>query len=201
MDISKLPRLSETDRHSPPPPPHAPSGDEPAARDAPKPQQDPRPVERVSAGVGAEVWLSLIIGLVLMMLGQSFARYSIAKVTGQEFHTRVNWTEGPKAGQEVDYWELSGYTAWTDTAIFLFGLAMVLEAAVLAVVYSRSGAKVPLTAVALAVTLAATALNLWVCFKLLGVGITPLMSALAVAFGGYMAIYEWRLLQRFRGIR
>ena len=110
----------------------------------------------------------------------------------------MNWTSGPKAGQEVDYFDLEGFTAWTDTAIFLFGLAMVLEAAMLTVVYSRLGGKVALTSVALLVTILATALNLVVCFKLFGAGIMPLMSALAVAFGGYMAVYEWRLLQQLR---
>ena len=191
MDINKLPRLSETARHAEAPPPQQHPPDE-------VPRQ---PMERVAPGIGAEVWISLIIGVILMMVGQSFARYAIARLSGNEFHTRVNWTSGPKAGQEVDYWDLQGYTAWTDTAIFLFGLAMVLEAAMLAVVYSRSGGKIPLTMLALIVTILATALNLWVCFLLFGAGILPLMSGLAVAFGGYIAMYEWRLLHRLRAFR
>jgi len=46
----------------------------------------------------------------------------------------------------------------------------------------------------------AAALNLIVAVKLLGIGIMPLMSALAVAFGGYMAVYEWKLLQQLRAV-
>jgi hypothetical protein len=198
MDLSKLPRLSETDKHAASP--GSPAAAEHGDADAPA-RREPIPVERVSAGVGAEVWISLIIGIILMLLGQSFARWSIATLSGQPFHTNVHWTDGPKAGREVDYWELSGFTAWTDMAIFLFGLAMVLEAAMLAVVYSRMGGKVLLTTIALGVTVVATALNLFVCFKLFGVGILPLMSALAVAFGGYMCVYEWRLLGALRSTR
>jgi len=192
MDVSKLPRLSETDKHAPPPA-QTPSE---VGQVAPSPADRSMPVQRVSAGVGAEVWLSLIIGIVLMMIGQSFARYSFAKLRGQPFHTNVKWAAGPKEGQEVEYFELEGFTAWTDTGIFLFGLAMVLEAAMLTAIYSRLGGKRALTGFALFVTILATGLNVYVCVKLFGVGIMPLMSAMAVAFGGYMAIYEWRLLQQ-----
>jgi hypothetical protein len=187
MDLSKLPRLSETDKHAGAPPPTQPA---PASQ-----SYEARPARPRGAGIGAQVWLSLIIGAILMMVGQNFAKYCIAKATGREYHTNVTWTSGPKAGQEVQYFELSGYTAWTDTGIFLFGLAMVLEAALLAIIFSPMGGKRLLAGVALGVTVLATVLNLWVSIMLLGAGIIPLMSGLAVAFGGYMAMYEWQLLQ------
>ena len=202
MDISKLPRMSETNKHAPPPPEPAAAaadaGDQPARRESPPASY--QSYEAARPGVGAEVWLSLIIGLILMMVGWTFARWAITTLTGQTFHTNVNWTAGPKAGQEVEYFELQGFTAWTDAGLFLFGLAMVLEAAMLAVVYSRMGGKVALTALALLVTVLATALNLFVAIRLLGIGIMPLMSALAVAFGGYMAMYEWKLLQQLNSL-
>src|SRR5687767_12879484 len=161
MDISKLPRMSETNKHAPPPvtPEQV---DPPEGARLQAAAVDYRSYEAARPGVGAEVWLSLIIGLILMMVGWTFARWAIATLTGQTFHTNVTWTAGPKAGQEVDYFELQGFTAWTDAGLFLFGLAMVLEAAMLAVVYSRMGGKVALTALALLVTVLATALNLFV---------------------------------------
>jgi hypothetical protein len=198
MDLSKLPRMSETSKHAPPG--QAPDQAEPqlgAATPQPAPV-DYRSYDAARPGVGAEVWLSLIIGLILIMVGWRFARWAAATMTGQPFHTNVNWMAGPKAGQEVSYYELEGFTAWTETALFLFGVALVLEAAMLAVVYSRLGGKVALTAIALLVTVLATALNLVVAIKLLGIGIMPLMSVLAVGFGGYMAMYEWKLLQQLR---
>src|SRR5688572_6393201 len=103
MDISKLPRMSETNKHAPPPTEPAAAadaGDQPARRELPPASY--QSYEAARPGVGAEVWLSLIIGLILMMVGWTFARWAIATLTGQTFHTNVNWTAGPKAGQEVE---------------------------------------------------------------------------------------------------
>ena len=222
MDISKLPRLSKTDSPPaagadpavPPPPPAvgycqcgAPlragarfcdSCGAPAAGAAAQPiVYVPR-----DAGVGAEVWLSAIIGAFLMLMGRSFAGWLIAKATGQPYVTGATWAPGNDLGRPADspvgYWELEGFVALNDSAIFLFGLAMVLEALVLALVGTRFRRKVGLVTLALAMTIAATAYNLFVGGKLLSAGLMPLMSLLAVAFGGYIAMYEWRLLQQLR---
>ena len=154
------------------------------------------------AGVGAEVWLSAIIGAFLMLMGRSFAGWLMAKLTGQPYVTGATWAPGNDhgypAGSPVGYWELEGFVALNDSAIFLFGLAMVLEALVLALVGTRFRRKVGLVTLALAMTVAATAYNLFVGGKLLSAGLLPLMSLLAVAFGGYIAMYEWRLLQSLR---
>jgi hypothetical protein len=153
----------------------------------------------VTPGIGAEVWVSAIIGLVLMLLGRSFAGWAIAAMTGRTYDTGFTWGEGtPLAGQPVAYWDLQGFTALNDSALFLFGLAMVLEALVLALVFTKFRAKVPLILVALGITLLATGYNLLVSARLLTANTIPLMSMLAVAFGGYIAVYEWRLLQQFR---
>ena len=228
MDLSKLPRLSKTDTPSPTPvaadgapPPIEPSVPPVAARafclqcgaplrpgarfcDSCGAKVATDVVDyasnrvRADPGVGAEVWLSAVIGVVLMLMGRSFGGYLLAKVTGQPYHTNVSWTAGPKEGQEVAYWELDGFTALSDSAIWLFGLAMVLEAVVLAVVNTRFKAKVGLLRVALFVTVVATAYNLFVSFKMLAGGVLPIMSLLAAGFGGYIAVFEWRLLQQLR---
>jgi hypothetical protein len=153
---------------------------------------------RADAGVAAEVWLSAIIGVVLMLLGRSFGGYLLARLTGQPYHTNVSWTDGPNTGQEVAYWQLDGFTALNDSAIWLFGVAMLLEAVVLAAVNTRFKAKVGLLRLALFITLLATAYNLFAAMKLLGAGVLPLLSLLAVGFGGYIAVFEWRLLQQLR---
>ena len=164
-----------------------------------------QPVQYVprDAGVGAEVWLSAIIGAFLLLMGKSFAGWLIAKATGQPYVTGATWAEGNDRGYPADhpvgYWELDGFVALNDSAIFLFGLAMVFEAIVLAFVGTRFRRKVALVTVALAVTVAATGYNLFVGGKLLAAGMMPLWSLLAVAFGGYIAMYEWRLLQQVRG--
>ena len=192
MDLSKLPKMSQT----PPLPPSEP----PQPGDTQRPVPDYQPVT-LDAGVGGAVWISIAIGVILMLFGRSFAAYLWAKARGTPHNTGVNWTAGPKAGQVVDYWELQGYTGWTDAGIFIFGLAMVLEGIMLAALnsYISTAKKKAAVMSALLLGLLATLLNLFVAFKLLGLNIMPLMSALAVAFGVYMVMYEWKLLRILKG--
>ena len=81
MDLSKLPKLSDTSKNAPPLP-HAGTQDD---IDAPRAYADEsrRAPVRVTAGVGAEVWISLIIGLILIMVGWNFARFAAAKLSGK----------------------------------------------------------------------------------------------------------------------
>lgn len=191
MDLSKLPRLSETDKNAPPP--------QPETQLPPQPQPGqfvqyyaPPP----EPGLPAQVWLSAILGIVFMMMGWTFARFMMAKLSGQPFNTGVNWVAGPKAGQPVEYFELQGYTAYTDTAIFLFGLAMVLEAVVLVVARRNNATSRILLSFALALTVGMVIFNVIVAGMLFQAGITPLSSILAIAFGGWMAMFEWQLMKQ-----
>lgn len=153
----------------------------------------------LGVGMGAEVWISAALGLLFMLLGRSFGGWLLARVTGATYQTGFTWEPGtPLAGQVVGYWDLEGLVALTDSAIFLFGLAMLLEAVALATVYSRFKAKRAVLVVAMLIALAATVHNLVVSVKLLGVGVTPLMSLFAVAFGGYILACEWRLFPETR---
>jgi hypothetical protein len=202
MDLSKLPRLSETDKHTPPP---APPGQDqqlpPTLNPQPVPQQvyrnyDPGADGGIGMGMGAQIWLSAILGIVFMLMGWNFARFVIAKATGQPFNTNATWTSGPKAGQPVEYFELAGYTAYTDTAIFLFGLACVLEAIALAFAARNTGTSRMIVTTALALTVGMVIFNLIVAFLLFSSGIMPLASILAIAFGGWMAMFEYQLLRQ-----
>jgi succinate-acetate transporter protein len=44
-------------------------------------------------------------------------------------------------------------------------------------------------------TLATVLLNLFVCYRLMSIQVTPLISGLAVAFGGWILFDEWRMLK------
>lgn len=224
MDLSKLPKLSQT-----PAPPGGSQSPTAAADDTPPPAVAVNPYtawcrechapnlpgSRFCAGcggklksenpsplgvtMGAEVWISAVLGLLFMLLGRPFGSWLFARMTGREHHTGMIWSEGaPNAGQEVPYWEVEGFGALTDSAIFLFGLAMVLEALALATVYSRFRGKRIVLILAMLIALAATVHNLVVSIKILGAGGTPLLSLFAVAFGGYILACEWRLLPETR---
>jgi len=187
MDLSKLPKFSD----SPPPP-------QPSPPDEPVPAI-PIPSRPNQPGIGADIWLSLVIGFLFIFMGLTFGKFLVAKLTGQPFHTHVNWTEGPLADSpnpEVAYFDLSGFTAWTDMGVFLFGLVLLFEAAAKAVIAIRPGYTSRLILiVAILLTFGTVLLNLFVCYRLMGVGVTPLLSGLAVAFGGWILFDEWRMLR------
>lgn len=197
MDLSKLPRLSETDKHAPPPAPAAELSTAPVSTAPPQAVQ-PVTYSASNFDISGQVWLSVVLGIVFMFMGGTFARFALAKITGQPFHTGVTWQVGPKAGQEVDYFDLEGYTAYTDTAIFLFGLAMVLEAGMLVVARKNTPATRAFVALAMAISALMTLLNIILAGALFQIGITPFVSFLAAAFGAYMTATEWKMLQFMR---
>jgi len=185
MDLSKLPKLSDT----PKPPSNEPE------KESVRPDYARADLDAVDAGASAMLWVSMILGLLCMGIGRNFASYTIAKMTGHEYHTNATWAMGPQAGQEVAYWDLQGYAAFTDAGIFLFGLSMVLEGFALAMIRSKLGGKRIAISISLVIVALATLVNLYTATRLLGIGLIPLMSGLAVALGGYMAIYQWKLLR------
>jgi len=193
MDLSKLPKLSQTSeaekqRTSPPQP-------DPMADAQPRPPiGQPIPPTYADPIIGAEVWISAVLGLLFTYLGTTFARYLFAVLRAQPFHTGVDWTDGPKAGQEVAYFELQGYTALTDASLFLFGLALLADAAMLLIASGSLARRTWLVWLGFGLTLLALAFNLITCVMTLSAGIFPLFSFVAIAIGGYMAAYQWRLV-------
>jgi hypothetical protein len=185
MDLSKLPKMSQ----SPPPPPPPETPAQPAMG------RDYYSREIPASGVGAEVWISAILGVICILIGRNFPTYLFTTMVGHEYHTGVNWVAGVNEGKEVAYPQLEGNPMLNDAAISSFGVALILEAALLSIVFTAFRFKRLVVMIALAVTAIATGFNLFVAVKLLGGGITPIFSLLAVAFGGYMATYEWRILR------
>lgn len=190
MDLSKLPKMSETARAE---------RERQQAAGATPPATGTPPIDdhaRSSATdpiVGAEVWISVALGLLFVWVGWTFPRYLATVARGETFHTNVNWTAGPNAGQEVSYWDLQGYTAWTDAGVFLFGLALLADGWMLLVAARGIQRRVWLVWLALGITVLATAFNLVTALLVFSTGTLPLMSLLAVAFGAYMAVYQWRV--------
>lgn len=180
MDLSKLPRLSESDRPVPP---------------AETPPAAPQLLDygRAAPGGSGQVFISAVLGIVFMMMGITFAKFLFAKLTGQTFHTGATWSMGPNAGQEVDYYELAGYTAWTETAIFLLGLAMVFEAIILGIATKNTPFNRKLVAAGIAVSVVMTVFNTIVVILLFKEGTMPIISFVATAFGGWMVMQEWQL--------
>lgn len=200
MDLSKLPKMSRDRQSSTQHGAPDPSQSSPVEAGDAKPVAEPPPpppmymTEDRQPGVGLQVYISLALGVIFMLMGLRFAQWLLATATGQAFDTKVTWMSGPNVGQPVSYFELQGYPAWTDAAFFVFGLALILEAvAVLATARAGPTARNAALLLAIAVSGLATLLNLGLSIFLLGKGVTPLVSLLMTAFGGYITLYLWQL--------
>ena len=205
MDVSKLPKLSDTRGAS--------GAANPSAAD-PVPAEplvaEPLPGRASGVayaglttprrqGVGAGVWISTVVGLLFLSIGFPFAKFAVAKLAHRPFDTGYVWPDDDpngRAGQPVAYFDLQGYTAWTDMGMFLFGLTLMLEAASMAAVTLRPGTvSRGLLVGAMGLTAVTVLLNLYVCILVQGSGTTPLLSGLAVAFGGWVLYDEWQTLR------
>jgi len=185
MDMSKLPRMSQT-----PPPPADPSSEVPAAA-APPPQQSAYRQEQgystEPAASLAEAWISIAIGLILMFV--STAGRFFEYLTSSNF----SWTFNDASGAPLPYRQTVFF--WGDVAIFAFSLLLIIDGLIL---FTR---KPTLVMIAFGFTVVTVLMNfVYVVRMMNGYGF-QLWSAIAVAFGVYIAIFQWRLLQSLRASR
>lgn len=189
MDLSQLPKMSDT----PKPPPPAETAT--AATAAPAAYREP------AGGFGpVAVWISLVIGLLFCMFGANAARWGVAKLSGHEFATGINWTEaaGDRAGTPVGYFELQGGTAWSEVGFFTMGVALLLDAVLLFFVYGSRRPKPLLIGAALAMTGVALAINVGCAGYVFSLGILPFSSMVAVLVGGMMLFEQFGLWREAR---
>jgi hypothetical protein len=187
MDLSKLPKLSDTKSHQA-------TGESPAAEPIGSVLRPVPVVTYRQPGVGVDIWISLIIGLLLLMLGGRFGSYAVAKISHSPYHTGLTWdSDGPegKAGDEIEYFSLPSYTALSEMGLFFFGAMLLFEAGAKTVLVLKPGrlGRIAL-GLALLTTAAAVLLNLYAAIKMYNIGIIPTLSMLAVAFGGWVLFDE-----------
>lgn len=170
MDISKLPKLSTTD--APPPPAES---DAPASREV-----IPYGVD-VPSRSSADAWLSIAVGVILLFMSPRLLQYVF---------TRANftWTFSDAQGNPLAYTNTVYF--WGDLALIAFALVLIVQGIVTAWMRSR-----PFIAGAFALTVLATGLNAcYLIYMMNGYGF-QLMAAMAVAFGVYIAMQQWRILK------
>ena len=192
MDMSKLPRMSQT----PPPPP--PETSEPALDEgcsAPGiPAAQAQRAYRQELDYGseptvslAEAWISIAIGLILMFV--STAGRFLEYLTSSNF----SWNFTDPTGAPLPYRQTVFF--WGDVAIFAFALLLIIDGLIL---FTRKPA---LVTVALAFTIITVLMNFFYVVRMMNGYGFQLWSAIAVAFGVYIAIFQWRLLQSLRSSR
>lgn len=136
-------------------------------------------------GVGAEVWFSFAMGLLLIFMSPRIWQYVFMRGS-------FTWSFQDELGNPLPY-PKSVYF-WGDVALAAFALTLIAEGIVIGFVRRRIW-----IGAALLLTVITTLGNLLYVSSMMvkGYGF-QLYSGLAIAFGVYIALYEWKLYQRSR---
>lgn len=201
MDISKLPKLSST----PPPPTTDPAVDPTSgkielfcrcgaaitpgtkfcsncgasyaeATGTPTRRSDPGP----QIGMGAEAFISIAIGVILLFMSQNTWRWYFARSTFTATFT--------DRGNPIAYPDTAFY--WADLGVFVFAIVLIVEGILM--FFSRIK---PLIAIGLLLSVLAVGLNIWVLAKTFTPIGFQILNALAAAFCCYIAVYQIALLK------
>jgi hypothetical protein len=181
MDVSKLPKLSNTQEQV---------RQEQAATAAESSDQAPVPVQAVNPPAdlpapprGADVWISIAIGVVLLLIFPRFLQWLSHRLFGTHFNPFVL-----PDGTVVPYTQVPEF--WSDLGPTLFGIVLIFEGIALAL-----ARKPAVVMIAFALTVLATGYNLvYLVMSYSKYGLA-LVSALAVVFGGYIATLQWQEIQ------
>ncbi|MGE5611823.1 MAG: hypothetical protein ACM359_21425 [Bacillota bacterium] len=170
MDLSKLPRLSQTDQPAP----------------SPTEPQPAEPIQAAPLAVGAEAWFSIALGFLLLLLQQNFLVWLKSTLFG-----------GPGPAPFIDGTGRTFTYAQSDFFLHDLGLAAFSIALLLDGVLLLASRKPVLIAVGLSAAALAAAWNLLTIVLAYSKGYgLQLMPALAVLFGVYMVFYQWNMLTR-----
>ena len=189
MDMSKLPRMSQT----PPPPaevtPEISNAEGRSAPGIPAAQAQRAYRQEVDYGTEptvslAEAWISIAIGLILMFV--STAGRFLEYLTSSNF----SWNFIDPTGAPLPYRQTVFF--WGDVAIFAFSLLLIIDGLIL---FTRKPA---LVTIAFAFTVVTVLMNFFYVVRMMNGYGFQLWSAIAVAFGVYIALFQWRLLQSLR---
>jgi hypothetical protein len=193
MDISKLPKLSKTNQAAPS---NEQANETASAEPVPPVKEKVIYVEHAMPG-GPEAWISLAMGLLFLLMVPTTLTYISSKVFGTTFTPFADPTRPFPAkcdfiqytdGTRLYYRDMSQF--WSDLVITLFAIVLIIDGIIIA---SRvRNLRVAIAAFVL--TILVVAANLFYLVRTFSGGIA-LMSAVAVAYGIYIAIFQWRLIQ------
>ena len=175
MDMSKLPRLSKSDK--------------PADNAAPVADPEVPVSERLddtyaTVSPGPEAWVSIAIGVLVLLMNRTFLMYLL----GREVPTVLDTERGT-----ITYPE--SFIFLSHLGLFAFGITLILDGILLFL--NRPGAVL----FGLVVTIATAVFNLYVVLRLYGPQGLYFSNSLAFVFAVYTAIYQWKLLRIVRGHR
>ncbi len=188
MDLSKLPKLSQ----SPEPPPSSTDPAPPAAK---------RVVPRLSiADLGLDILVFVALGAIFMMLGPSFGGWLIAKIRGVPYETGVVWSPGtPKENQPVELFELSGGTGWLYMGLWTLGACLVVSALLMLLMLVLPRLTKSLLLFTILFCVGGAIANVVAIIMQVQAGYTqPILSVVGVLAGGMCAFFPGRHLMDMR---
>lgn len=175
MDLSKLPRFSKTDRPASGPADEAGELEEPGSRSGVGESER-------KEGMGAEVWISVVVGAVLIVFFPRIWQYYLMPGS-------FTWTFTDPQGLPLAYPKTAFYLV--DLGVALFALTLFLEA--VAMMCPRS---VAIRGSVLTITILVVLMNIGIVIGVMNAIGLQLMPVLAAGFGVYNAVYQWPRLKR-----
>jgi hypothetical protein len=179
MDLSKLPKLSETSETQPPA--GAPEIINSSSFDG--------PVSTPTSVGLAEAWISIALGVLLLFVFPNTIRY-LHSPAGFERDNPVSDAQG----NSIPY--VKSVFFWTDMGVSVFALALILEGIVLAV-----ARKVLPLLFAFCITAIAAVFNIGVIIHAYPIVGFPIVCGIGVVVLVYMAMTQWRLIRLLRPIK
>jgi hypothetical protein len=186
MDLSKLPKLSNTGENQP-------AGDDPA-NPPPVPPPGFRTISELEygrlkgAGIGfAEAWISIGLGLLLLFIFPNTIKYFYSPLAFQQ----ENPVTDPQ-GNSIAYTHSVFF--WSDLGVTVFGGALIIEGIVLA-----AARKIGPLFFAFVLTVLAAIFNVFAVWRYYSILQSfPIVCGVGVVVLGYMAMTQWRLIAALR---
>lgn len=142
----------------------------------------PRGRDDSGAIIGAEAWMSIAIGAILLFVFRRAIDYLLNPAA-----VDASWTFTDPAGNPLTYRQTGFY--WADLAAAAFAAAMVVEG-IVTLLFRRAGVML----VAFIATVVALLLNVFGMIRVAqvhGGNNIQIINLFAIAFGGYIAFYQF----------
>lgn len=180
MDMSKLPRLSES----------------------PAPPQTAQPVLATPTqrrlGVmeaGIDLLIGCVVGTIFLMQGAPFGGWLIARMRGLPYDTGNVWNSGDKAGQPVELFDLLLGTGWLYMGEWILGALVLLATLFLALTMVAPTLKRFALVMSIACCVLGALANIYAIIMQIQMGFSqPIMSVFCVLVAGLMAFFLARHL-------
>jgi len=137
---------------------------------------------RPAPGAGAEAWISIAVGVILLLLFPHLIQYLIHRGT-----TAFDAIDS-QTGAAIPYTRSA--FIWPDIGVTFFCLFLIVDALLMLLVPRR-----PVVMLALALSVGCAALNLFVVIKSMDILGFQVVCAIAIAFSIYIAIHRWSNLR------